>query len=89
VLDEYPGRDAAYLPDRLGNLTLLARSDREALGEIAPEIYLRMIEPSAQSAHLIPEDHALWSVGGVSFCEERERLMTSMLRSLLFDLGVG
>jgi hypothetical protein len=90
VLDEYPGRDAAYLPDRLGNLTLLARSDQEALGEIAPEIYLRMIEASALSAHLIPQDHALWSVGAyVSFCEARERLMTSMLRSLLFDLGVS
>jgi hypothetical protein len=90
VLDEYPGRDAAYIPDRLGNLTLVARSDKEALGEIAPEIYLRMIDAQAHSTHLIPSDHALWTVSAyVSFCEERERLMTSMLRSLLFDLGVS
>jgi hypothetical protein len=90
VLDEYPGRDAAYIPDRLGNLTLVARSDEESLGEIAPEIYLRMIDAQAHSTHLIPEDHALWTVSAyVPFCEERERLMTSMLRSLLFDLGVS
>jgi hypothetical protein len=89
ILDEYPGRDAAYVPDRLGNLTLLARSDREALGEIAPEIYLGMIGPAERSAHLIPDDHALWAVSAYArFCEERERLMTSMLRSLLYDLGV-
>jgi hypothetical protein len=90
VLDEYPGRDASYIPDRLGNLTLLARSDRESLGEIAPDIYLRMIDAQAHSTHLIPSDHALWTVSSfVPFCEERERQMTSMLRSLLFDLGVS
>jgi hypothetical protein len=90
VLDEYPGRDAAYIPDRLGNLTLLARSDKESLGEIAPDIYLRMIDAQAHSTHLIPDDHALWTVSSfVQFCEERERHMTSMLRSLLFDLGVS
>jgi hypothetical protein len=90
VLDEYPGRDAAYIPDRLGNLTLLARSDKESLGEIAPDIYLRMIDAQAHATHLIPEDHALWTVSAyVAFCEERERIMTAMLRSLLYDLGVS
>jgi hypothetical protein len=90
VLDEYPGRDAAYIPDRLGNLTLLARSDKESLGEIAPDIYLGMIDAQARSTHLIPSDHDLWTVSCfVPFCEERERHMTSMLRSLLFDLGIG
>jgi hypothetical protein len=90
VLDEYPGRDNAYVPDRLGNLTLMARSDDESLGEIGPDIYLRMIDESDRAAHLIPDDHALWSVDRyVEFCEERERLMASMLRSLLFDLGIG
>jgi hypothetical protein len=90
VLDEYPGRDNAYVPDRLGNLTLMARSDDESLGEIGPDIYLRMIDESDRAAHLIPDDHALWSVDRyVEFCEERERLLASMLRSLLFDLGIG
>jgi hypothetical protein len=90
VLDEFPGRNNEYIPDRLGNLTLLARSDKESLGEIAPEIYLRMIEARDRTAHLIPEDDTLWTVKGyAAFCEQRERLMASMLRSLLFDLGVS
>jgi len=90
ILDEFPGRNNEYIPDRVGNLTLLARSDQESLGEIAPDIYLRMIESRARTAHLIPEDDALWSVDGyAAFCEQRERSIASMLRSLLFDLGVG
>jgi hypothetical protein len=90
VLDEYPGRDNEYVPDRLGNLTLLARSDKESLGEIGPDIYLRMIEPRDRTAHLIPANDGLWAVKSyAAFCEERERLMASMLRSLLFDLGVS
>jgi hypothetical protein len=90
VLDEHPGRDNEYIPDRLGNLTLIARSDEESLGEIAPDIYLRMIAAGDRSAHLIPEDHALWSVDRyAAFCEQRERMLSSMLRSLLYDLGVG
>ena len=49
-----------------------------------------MIDAQAHSTHLIPDDHGLWSVSSyVAFCEERERLMTAMLRSLLFDLGVS
>jgi hypothetical protein len=90
VLDEYPGRDNEYIPNRLGNLTLIARSDEESLGEIAPDIYLRMIEPADRSAHLVPEDHALWSVSRYAeFCEQRERMLASMLASLLFELGAG
>jgi hypothetical protein len=89
VLDEFPGRNNEYVPDRLGNLTLLARSDEESLGEIAPDIYLRMIDSGDRSAHLIPDDDTLWSVKTyAAFCEQRERLLASMLRSLLFDLGV-
>ena len=53
-----PDRDNEYVPDRLGNLTLLARSDKEHLGEIAPDVYLRIIEPRDRAAHLIPDDDA-------------------------------
>jgi hypothetical protein len=89
VLDEYPGRDNEYVPDRLGNLTLLARSDKESLGEIGPDIYLRMIEARDRTAHLIPADDGLWGVKSyAAFCEQRERMMASMLRSLLFNLGI-
>lgn len=89
VLDRYPGRDNEYVPDRLGNLTLLTRSDKEHIGEIAPDIYLRIIEASARDAHLIPDDDALWTVQSYNgFCEQRERMMTAMIRDLLTELGV-
>jgi hypothetical protein len=89
VLDEYPGRDNEYVPDRLGNLTLLARSDKEHLGEIAPDMYLRMIEARERTAHMIPDDDGLWSVAKYNeFCETRERAMAGMLKTLLSNLGV-
>jgi len=68
---------------------VLARSDEESLGEIAPDMYLRMIDARERTAHLIPEDDLLWAVRAYpAFCEQRERSIASMLRSLLFDLGV-
>jgi hypothetical protein len=90
VIDRFPERDNQYVPDRLGNLTLLARSDSEHLGEIAPAIYLPAVEPGERSAHLIPEDPREWTVDRYNFfCEERERLLASMLRDLLFNLGIS
>jgi hypothetical protein len=89
VLDEYPGRDNEYVPDRLGNLTLLARSDKEHIGEIAPEVYLRIIEARERASHLIPNDDGLWSVARYNeFCEARERALAAMLKDLLYNLGV-
>lgn len=89
VLDEYPGRDNEYVPDRLGNLTLLARSDKEHMGEIAPEMYLRMIEARERASHLIPNDDSLWAVAKYNeFCETRERALATMLRDTLHRLGV-
>jgi hypothetical protein len=92
VLDRYPDRDNQYVPDRLGNLTLLARSDREHLGETPPEIYLHTVEQRERAAHLLPDEGpgALWTVAQYNaFCEQRERLIASMLRDLLYSLGVG
>jgi hypothetical protein len=88
-LDRYPDRDNEYVPDRLGNLTLLVRSDNEHIGETAPDVYLGIIEPADRAAHLIPEDSGLWSVARYNaFCEERERALAAMLRDLLFSYGV-
>ncbi len=56
-LDRYPDRDNEYVPDRLGNLTLLVRSDNEHIGDTAPDVYLRIIEPADRAAHLIPRRH--------------------------------
>ena len=89
ALDRFPDRDNEYVPDRVGNLTLLVRSDREHLGEIAPDIYLRIIEARDRSAHLIPEDDTLWNVARYNdFCQQRERSIASMLRDLLHGLGI-
>jgi hypothetical protein len=88
-LDRYPERDNEYVPDRLGNLTLLVRSDNEHIGDTAPDVYLRIIEPADRSAHLIPPEAGLWSIGNYrAFCEARERGIAGMLRDLLYAYGV-
>jgi hypothetical protein len=88
-LDRYPERDNEYVPDRLGNLTLLVRSDSEHIGETAPDVYLGIIDSADRAAHLIPADAALWSVPRYkSFCEERERALAAMLRDLLYSYKV-
>jgi hypothetical protein len=89
ALDRFPDRDNEYVPERVGNVTLLTRSDKEHLGEIAPDVYLRMIEAGERSAHLIPNDDNLWTLARYDdFCQQRERDIASMLRDLLFDLGI-
>jgi hypothetical protein len=89
ALDRYPDRDNEYVPDRLGNLTLLVRSDLEQLSDIAPDVYLRIVEPVDRAAHLIAEDATLWSVSRYhTFCEQRERALASMLRDLLYQYKV-
>jgi hypothetical protein len=88
VLDRYPDRDNVYVPDRLGNLTILARSDNEHLGETAPHGYLDKTEARERAAHLIPDADMLWSVEHYNaFCEQRERMIAAMLRDLMFSLG--
>jgi hypothetical protein len=90
TLDRFPDRDNEYVPDRLGNLTLLARSDDEMVGDTAPDVYLRVIEPSDRASHLIPDDPGVWTVERYNeFAERRERALASMLRDLLFDLGIA
>lgn len=89
-LDRYPERDNEYVPDRLGNLTLLVRSDSEHIGDTSPDVYLRIIEPADRSAHLIPGDTGLWSLTRYNaFCEQRERALAVMLRDLLYSYKVA
>ncbi len=89
LLDRYAGRDNEYVPDRLGNLTLLTRSDNEELGDTPPEAYLPRMDPRELTSHLIPPDPALWTVEGFkSFCEQREREVAIMIRHLLAELGL-
>ena len=81
---------ALGLHDRDDYLRRLARSDDEMVGDTAPDVYLRVIEPSDRASHLIPDDPGLWTVQRYNqFAERRERALASMLRDLLFDLGIG
>ena len=90
VLDRYAERDNEYVPDRLGNITLVTRSDNEELGDVAPSQGLRLLDPRARASHLIPEDPALWTAAQYKvFCAERERMLAAMMRDLLATLGVS
>jgi hypothetical protein len=89
VLDGFPDRDNEFVPDRLGNLTLLTRSDHEDLGEMSPGDYLRDVSEKERSTHLIPDDPQLWTVESYkAFCEQRERALAGTLRALLSGLGL-
>src|SRR5215471_10645506 len=90
ILDRYSDRDNEFVPDRLGNLTLLTRSDSEVLGDVPPEDYLSQVEPRELVAHLVPRDPALWTVDAfLQFCEHRERDLATMIRLLLAELGLS
>jgi hypothetical protein len=90
VLDRYPDRDNEYVPDRLGNITIVTRSDNEHLGETAPDRYLPRVDPRERATHLIPDDPVLWRVEEFkAFCEQREAELGNMIRSLLTRLGLS
>jgi len=89
LLDSFPGRDNEYVPDRLGNLTLLARSDNEELGDGPPEAVLSRLDVHDRFAHYIPDDRGLWTVENYKqFCEQRERNLAAMVRELLAALEI-
>jgi hypothetical protein len=89
ALDRYPERDNEYVLDRLGNLTILTRSDNEHLSDTAPEKYLPQVAAAERSAHLIPDDPSLWSIDKFKqFCEQREKQLASSIKKLLEELGV-
>jgi hypothetical protein len=90
VLDRYPERDNEFVPDRLGNLTIVTRSDNEHLGETAPDRYLPKVDLRERSTHLIPDDPVLWRVEDFkTFCEQREKELGAMIRALLTRLGLS
>lgn len=88
-LDRYPQRDNNYAPDRLGNLTILSRSDNEHLGDREPAEYLSEVDGREKEVHFIPASCRPWSTERYDeFCEQRERLMASAIKSLLEGIGV-
>ncbi len=76
-------------PDRIGNLTLLYRTDNEHLSDELPESYLQGCSPDALKEHMIPEDRELWRIENyASFCEEREKQLSTRVGSLLQEFGI-
>ena len=89
ALDRYPDRDNEYVPDRLGNLTIVTRSDNEHLGDTPPMMYLPRTALEERSDHLIADDATLWTVDQYkAFCEQRERELAAMIRFLLLEMGL-
>ena len=77
------------IPDRLGNLTLIFRTDNEHIKDRPPAEYLSECKPDDLRAHGIPPEKRLWEVGAYhEFCESRERALTTIVRDLLISLGV-
>jgi len=87
VIDSYPDRDNEFVPDRLGNITLLTRSDNEHLGDIEPAKYLPTIEEDERKGHCIPDNPTLWNVEQYpEFCRQRETILANTVRDLLAQL---
>lgn len=88
VLDSYPV-DNDYVPDRLGNLTLLFRSDNEFISDTEPADYLSKVSEEDLKAHGIPTDPTLWSLEKYQeFCAQRERELAKIIAGFLNSLGV-
>lgn len=89
VLNRSGLQDSSTSPDRLGNLTLIFRSDNEHLKDSTPEVYLRECDRNTLAAHCIPLKEELWNISSYAeFCEQRERELAGMIRGLLMSLGV-
>ena len=89
VLNAYP-EDNDFVPDRLGNLTLLFRSDNGSIGDDEPAVYLGKLPEEHLRAHAIPVDPSLWKVGKFQeSCLERERMIARIISAMLTDLGVS
>ncbi len=88
VLNAYP-EENDFIADRLGNLTLLYRSDNESIGDDRPADYLATVPQEVLKAHCIPLDQSLWAVEHyVEFCQEREKALAKVVNKLLEDLGL-
>jgi hypothetical protein len=87
VIDAYPDRDNEFVPDRLGNITLITRSDNEHLGDIEPAKYLPEIDADERKGHCIPDDPTFWNVEQYpEFCRQRETNLANTVRDLLKKL---
>ncbi len=90
VLNAYPEDKNDYVPDRLGNLTLIYAQDNKNISDAEPADYLAAIDHGILKAHCIPTDPALWKLDKyVEFCEEREKAIAKVIKQLLEELGLS
>lgn len=79
----------SYQADRLGNLTVVYRTDNEMMCDDPPNEALASAPNENLVHHFIPEDRRLWSIDRYEeFCEARERLLAHGIEELLRDLGI-
>lgn len=89
ALDDLGWSDRSTAHDRLGNLTLLLRSDVEALGAKMPRAALPKLGADALEQHGIPSEPSLWEVPRYAhFCTKREQALAAFLIDLLKSYGV-
>jgi hypothetical protein len=90
VLNAYPDEKNDYIPDRLGNLTLIYADDNKQISDTEPSDYLAAVDPAIMKSHCIPAEPALWALDKyVDFCEEREKAIGKIIMTLLKDLGLS
>jgi hypothetical protein len=89
VLDRAEFQDSSTIADRLGNLTLLFRSDNEYIKDTPPAEYLPDCKDDDLRHHGIPLDKNLWDLTRYTeFCSERERWLAQIVKDLFRSLGV-
>ena len=87
-LDDFGVNDNKYIADRIGNLTIITRSDNEHLSDQLPSDYLPTFPEEWRQSHFIPEETLLWDpVLYVDFCDARERHMGEHIRALVSELS--
>lgn len=83
-------QDSSNIPDRLGNLALIFRTDNEHLSDTPPSEYLPQCDAAVLGTHGIPLEQDLWDVARYNdFCKAREKALAGIVRDLLRSLGVS
>jgi hypothetical protein len=88
-LNQNSSETKSFQADRLGNLTIVYRSDNEMMCDEPPSKSLAD-SPTENLLHrFIPQDRVLWTIGNYEkFCEQRERLLADGIGKLLRGLGI-
>jgi len=89
ALDDLGWSDRSTAHDRLGNLTLLFRSDVELLSSKLPRDVLPKVSPEALEQHGIPKEPHRWEVPRYAeFCTAREKALAAYLIDLMKSYSV-